>query len=319
MKSNERTFEVQERRLSQMRRIVALGVIAFAFLAAPAHSEPAVVGPDKCEKCHRAETKVWEGTKHHESFKEVHKARTAKDILKAVGERRMKRAEVCATCHYTMAEERGRARPVAGPSCESCHGKASEWISIHNDYGGPTVKREDESPEHKAERIEKAKAAGMIRPDMPYDVAANCMSCHGLANPKLSGEHAAAMLDNGHPLKPGFEIVEYSQGSVRHRFYPPDLTKNQEMSKPEMARLYVIGQAAALVSATEAMKKTDHAKYKAAQQARIDKAKSVLSKVPDAATLLKSPTADAGRALAEAIKDKDLTGVVGGELPTKFK
>ena len=58
----------------------------------------------------------------------------------------------------------------------------------------------------------------MIWPAQLFDVASNCMSCHGLANPALSAEHAAAMLDNGHPLKPDFELVAYSQGTVRHRF-----------------------------------------------------------------------------------------------------
>jgi mono/diheme cytochrome c family protein len=304
-----------------MFRLAAIAVSAFVLVAAhaPAQAEPSAVGPEKCEKCHREEVKVWEGTQHFKSFKDIHKHKDVKNIIKATGDSQIRRSEVCATCHYTSVEESGKSRPVAGPSCESCHGNASGWITAHNDYGGPNVKREQESAEHKAKRIASAKAAGMIRPEMLYDVAANCMSCHGLANPKLSGEHAAAMLDNGHPLKPEYEIVEYSQGTVRHRFYPPDLTTNKEMTKAEMARLYVIGQAAALVSATEAIKKTKHAKYVEAQQKRIAKAKEALAKVPEASALLASPSADAGRALAEAIAKKDLSGAVGNLLPTKFK
>jgi len=305
-----------------MYRLVAFALSAFVFVSvhslAPASAASVNVGPQKCEKCHRDETNVWKGSQHHKSFKSIHKHKTAKKIVKAVGEKRMKRSAICATCHYTTIEKKGKAKPVAGPSCESCHGKASDWIAIHNDYGAGT-KREDESAEHKAARIQKAKAAGMIRPDMLYDVAANCMSCHGLENPNLSGEHATAMLDNGHPLNPNFEVVEYSQGSVRHRFYPPNVTENQVMTKAEMSRFYVLGQAAALVSATNAIKKTQHAKYVEGQNKRIAKAKAVLSKVPEAAALLASPTADAGRALADAIAGKDLSGIVGGELPTSFK
>jgi hypothetical protein len=44
-----------------------------------------------------------------------------------------------------------------------------------------------------------------------------------------------------------------------------------------------------------------------------------LKKIPDAANLLSSPSAAAGKALAAAIKDKDLTSMVGAELPTSFK
>ena len=304
-----------------MFRLAAFAVLAFVLAAAqaPAQAEPTAVGPEKCEKCHREEVKIWEGTKHFKSFKDIHKHKDVNNIVKATGDKQMRRSDVCSICHYTSVAESGKSRPVAGPSCESCHGNASEWITAHNDYGGPNVKREQESSEHKAKRIAGAKAAGMIRPEMLYDVAANCMSCHGLANPKLSGEHAAAMLDNGHPLKPEYEIVEYSQGTVRHRFYPPDLTKNREMTKAEMARLFVIGQAAALVSATEAIKKTKHAKYVEAQQKRITRAKEVLAKVPEASALLASPSADSGRAFDAAIATKDLTGAVGSWLPAKFK
>lgn len=294
-------------------------VLAIGINVASVSAESAIVGPEKCEKCHRDETKVWKGSPHAKSFKSIHKNKTAKKILKAVGEKRMKRSAICATCHYTSVEKKGKMKPVAGPSCESCHGKASNWIAIHNDYGGAGVTRDQESADHKAARIKNARAAGMIRPDMLYDVAANCMSCHGLENAKLSGDHASAMLDNGHPLNPGFEVVEYSQGSVRHRFYPPNVTENRVMTKPEMARFYVLGQAAALVSATQAIKKTSHAKYVEGQNKRIAKAKAVLSKIPEAAGVLATPTAEAGRALSDAIAGKDLSGIVGGELPTKFR
>jgi hypothetical protein len=287
--------------------------------AAPVTAGPTSVGPEKCGKCHRDETKVWKGSQHAKSFKSIHKNKIAKKIVKAVGEKRMKRSAICATCHYTTVEKKGKVKPISGPSCESCHGKASDWISVHNDYGGAGVKRESETAEHKVARLKNSKAAGMIHSSMLYEIAENCMSCHGLANDKLSGEHASAMLDNGHPLNANYEIVEYSQGSIRHRFYPPNVTENQLMSKAQMSRLYVIGAAAALVSATNAIKKTKHPKYVAAQNARIAKAKAVLKKIPDAANLLSSPSAAAGKALAAAIKDKDLTSMVGAELPTSFK
>jgi hypothetical protein len=307
---------------------IMLRLIAFIFstlilvgaqYTSPASAESVSVGPKKCATCHRDEVKVWKASQHAKSFKTVHKKKIAKKILKAVGEKRMKRSAICATCHYTTVEKKGKVKPIAGPACESCHGKASEWISVHNDYGGAGIKREQETPDHKAARIKSAKAAGMIRPEMLYDIAANCMSCHGLANDKLSGEHASAMLDNGHPLNPDYEVVEYSQGSVRHRFYPPNITENRVMTKIEMSRFYVIGQAAALVSAKEAIKKTKHAKYVDAQNKRIAKATAILSKVPAAAAFIAAPSADTGRALADAIAVKDLTGLVGANLPTSFK
>ena len=109
-----------------------------------------------------------------------------------------------------------KPRPASGPSCESCHGASSNWIKVHNDYGGPNAKKADETATHKAERLKKAAAAGMIWSFDHYGIAENCMSCHGLNNAALDGKTLAAMLDAEHPLNPDFELVKYSQGSVRH-------------------------------------------------------------------------------------------------------
>jgi hypothetical protein len=131
------------------------------------------------------------------------------------------------------------------------------------------------------------------------------------------------MMDAKHPINPDFEIVEYSQGTVRHRFYPPNVTENQEMSITDMSRMFVIGQAATLVSATENIAKSDHAVYKGAQEKRIATAtavlKSVQSLVPEVGAFLATPTTENGRAFAAAIAEKDLSSAVSGRLPTKYK
>ena len=249
-----------------MKRFLLVFSAFLALSFSAAYAQPSYVGADKCGKCHKASFDVWKGTKHHSSFKKIHKNKIAKKIVKSIGEKRMKKSATCATCHYTVVQKGKKLKPISGPSCESCHGPASKWIAVHNDYGGPGAKRTTETAEHKAKRKKAAADAGMIWPSMIFDVASNCMSCHGLANPKLSGEHASKMLANGHPLNPNFELTKYYNGSVRHRFYPPDVTKNKELTKPQMARLYLVGQAAALVSATAAIAKTDDPKYTAAQK-----------------------------------------------------
>ncbi|MDA0664986.1 MAG: cytochrome c family protein [Proteobacteria bacterium] len=301
-----------------------VAVSGFIVSATEAQAAPFKVGPKKCQECHTAEAEVWKGTAHFKSYKDIHKHDKADAIVEAVGDKRMKRSETCTICHYSEEQKDAGDKPkqVAGPSCESCHGAASDWINIHNDYG-KGVKREDEPAAHKAERIAKAEAAGMIRPDKLFDVASNCMACHGLARDELEAKDAAAMLDAGHPLKPEFELVSYSQGTVRHRFYPPDVTVNKEMTPAELSQLYVVGQAAALVSAKQAMSKSDHANYKAAQEKRIATATAALDavkgQVPEAAALLADPSVANGRALAAAVKGKDLTGAVGGMLPKDRK
>jgi len=285
-------------------------------------------GAKGCEECHEGEFKIWKKTKHFTSFSTAHREPddsakpSPKKILKAVGgKKRMKRNETCALCHYTLEQKDAGAKPSAksGTSCESCHGASSEWLAIHDNYG-EGVKRKDESAENKKARIAKSTAAGLIWPDMKYEVVENCMTCHGLAHPDLAGDVLAKMLGAGHPINPGFEAVKYSQGTVRHRYTFEDIETNREMTEPETAELFVIGHAAALVSAKEAMSKSDEPKYTEAQNKRAENAKaalSLLSDIPEAVALLASPSRDNALKLVGAIKGKDLSGKVGSKLPAK--
>ena len=278
---------------------------------------PFYVGPKACSECHEAEVNVWKDTRHSKGFNDMHKKPEAARILKAVGDSGMKDSKTCVLCHYTMVQkdEKSTAVAQAGPSCESCHGAASDWINVHNNYGGPKAKRQDETPQNKQQRIANAQKAGMIWPSMLYDVASNCMSCHGLARPGLDPAVMAKMLDAKHPLEPEFELVRYSQGTVRHRFYPPNVNVNAEMTPAELSRMFVIGQAAKLVSATTALSAATHAGYKEAQKKRADSAKDALKSVPEAAALIASPTTENARKFVSAIEKQDLSGKV--TLPAK--
>ena len=302
-------------------------VIAAGFvMPSIVNAEPFVKGAKLCEECHEEEFKVWEKTKHFKSFRTVHREPkdaskpSPKKILKAVGgQKRMKRNETCYLCHYTLEKKDAGAKPQAksGTSCESCHGASSDWLPIHDNYGGKDVKREAESADHKTKRIADSTAAGLIWPTMKYEVAENCMTCHGLANPNLKADDLAKMLGAGHPINPDFELVKYSQGSVRHRHYPPDMKVNAEMTPKQQAEFYAIGQAAALVSATGVMSKSSEPKYVEAQKKRVENAKAALSGVPEAAELLASPSRENALKFATAIADKDLTGALGSKLPAK--
>lgn len=307
-------------RLFTISLIASFAIVAtISGFAQKSSAEAFNQGPKVCAECHRGESEVWQGTKHATSFKTVHKNKKGKAIAKATGEKSMKRNATCVQCHYTEVSKKAgaKAKPKAGPSCESCHGASSDWFAIHNDYGGPSVKAAQETGEHKTTRIANAAAAGMRWPSDKYGVAENCMECHGLANPNVDADKLAIMLDEGHPIVADWELVRYSQGSVRHRFYPPDMTVNSELSAAEAAELYVIGQAAKLVSAVGAAGRSDSAKFNEFQDARATAARAALANVGAAAALLANPTAEEGRALAAAIQGQDLSGEVGGNLPTK--
>ena len=306
--------------VSSVRPIAVIFALVLGFAVTDQVSAASNLGPEKCEKCHKAEHPIWQKSKHATSFKTVHKSDKAKAIVKAVGDKRMRRSALCQTCHYTMVEDKGKVKAKAGPSCESCHGASSDWFPIHNNYG-EGVKKDDEPADHKAKRIASSKAKGLLYPSMTYEVASNCMSCHGLDQSNLTGDHIAKMIDAGHPINPEFELVRYSQGSVRHRFYPPNVKTNAEMTPAELSRFFIAGHAASIVAATAALKKSDHPKYVAAQNARIAAAKAALDaikgSVPEAGALAGSPTEANAKKLVAAIKGKDLSGAVGGLLPAK--
>lgn len=300
--------------------VIACALGIFTFSKTGYAQEHYFKGPKVCKECHEAEFNVWRKTAHYKAYKGFHKLPKAKKLAKSIGSsKRTKKNDVCAKCHYTMV---GAKKPKAksGTSCESCHGAASGWVKIHNDYG--SHKKEAEPAEHKAKRLAHAKEKGMLHSRMHYQIAENCMSCHGLARADISPKDLAALLAANHPVQPDYELVQYSQGSVRHRFYPPDMSVNQEMTPAELARLYVVGQAAKLVSASTALGRSDDTKYKELQQHRIESAKralAALKSVPEAAALAANPTREGGLKLATAIRDKDLSEEVGSMLPNPNK
>jgi mono/diheme cytochrome c family protein len=306
--------------LNLAARLVSL---ALALTVTGAYAESFSEGYRKCEKCHEAEVEVWKKTKHNQSFNEIHKKEEAKKILAAAGGGSSMRANpTCVLCHFTETKASASAKPAvnSGPSCESCHGASSDWRDVHNFYGDGIEDPKKEAPANKTKRLAEARKAGMIWSFMTYDIAANCAECHGLANPKLKGDVLSKMLEAGHPGEPEFELVAYSQGSVRHRYYPPNVTTNAEMNAAEVARLYVVGQAAKLVSATAAAGKSDNPKYVALQKKRTDDARKALAAVadlPEGKAVLDKPSHDTARKLADALKDKDVSAKVKAMLPAK--
>ncbi len=293
------------------RLALLLAIVIAAFAKAPgAIAEPYSQGPKSCQDCHRGEYKTWEATKHFTSYRTVHKAKDAKKIAIAVGGKKsMKRNKNCGVCHYSTEQKKAEDKPKVkyGPSCESCHGASSDWEPIHSDYGGRTVGRGNETQDHKAKRIADAAAAGLVWASMTYDIAVNCMKCHGLARSEISGEAFAKMLGAGHPINQSFEIVMFSQGRMRHWL--------EKRSPARLANLFVAGQAAKLVSATAAAAVTEDAQYKAAQMKRAADATAVLQAVPQAAALIKSPSDANARKMMQAIGQQDLSGLVGGLVP----
>jgi hypothetical protein len=194
-----------------------------------------IVGSDECAKCHQQEVQQWMRTPHFATFDSLHRTPRAKEIAQRLGERSIKRSSICTQCHYTEQNQGGRLRVVAGVSCESCHGGAADWVAIHADYGGQGVTKEQESPEHRAQRVEESVERGMNNPHNIYLIARQCYDCHTVPNERLvnAGGHLAGSQD--------FELVAWSQGMVRHNFVRTGGTSNASPSAAELRVMFVVG------------------------------------------------------------------------------
>ena len=245
-------------------------------LAQELHLDPAkVAGPDACGECHKSSVAVWKKTKHARTFKELPRKKEAKAIAKKLGIRRMKAASACLSCHFTSAEVKGKVKPIAGITCESCHGAGKDWIKEHSDYGAKGVTRESETPDHKKARYAKSEAAGMIRPLSLYKVAANCYGCHTVPNEKLVNE-------GGHAAGSEFDLVAWSQGEVRHNVWYSKA--NDEASAARKRMMYIVGKALDLEFALRGIAKaTKKAAYAVSMAKRANAARKAMNKIAAAA------------------------------------
>ena len=199
-----------------------------------------VVGTEACAKCHAAEINVWKQTPHHETFLTLHRKPQAQQIAEKMGVSSFKHDSACIKCHYSLQDQAGSLEPIAGVSCESCHGAAKGWVELHHDFGGPGIKRDQESSEHRYSRLVSSMNAGMRNPVNVYLVAQSCYRCHTVPDEKLVnvGGHVAGSTN--------FELVAWSQGKVRHNFLRTDGKSNDSSPTERLRLMFLAGMIADL-------------------------------------------------------------------------
>src|SRR5882757_4431492 len=117
------------RTFAPLREIFACAAIVFAIEVYVPHTradEPKVgppipdaakiVGPDQCAKCHQPEVQQWIRTPHFATFDSLHRKPRAKEIADKLGVQSIKRSDICTQCHYTIQNQEGHDRVVAGVS-----------------------------------------------------------------------------------------------------------------------------------------------------------------------------------------------------------
>jgi hypothetical protein len=262
-----------------------------------------IVGPeeteDNCATCHYLEAEAWQATRHNATFTDRHSSPRALEILKAMGERTMKRSGACLSCHYTSVAEGDSMTPKWGVSCESCHSPAKDWVSFHNRPGGdPSASAmkyaagKDEPADSRLKRLGSMAEKGGITSIMIYDIAANCYECHTVPDENLVNK-------GGHRAGSDFELVSWSQGEIRHNFVSsagaPAKPTNRPATAEQRRRLFVVG---ALVDLETSLRNLGNVKEKggAYHKAMVDRANRMRTKVDE--ILKATPLAEVSTALA---------------------
>jgi hypothetical protein len=220
--------------------LVCLGV--FGGLASPGWAQPLRCDPSKvisaeaCARCHGNEVSRWTQTPHSQTFDQLVRNPKAKAITDKLGLASIKRNDICTQCHFTMQDDgSGKLKAVGGISCESCHGPARDWLSVHNNYGGPTILKSQESAAHRMSRLAQSTELGMRNTQNVYLIARSCYECHTIPHEQLVNV-------GGHPATSAeFELVAWSQGTVRHNFLRTGGVENAESTPEKLRLLYLVG------------------------------------------------------------------------------
>ena len=203
------------------------------------------------------------------------RSKEARSIAKKMKIKRMKSSSLCLGCHFTTQKAKKKKKPIAGISCESCHGEGKGYIKVHAEFSGKKNK-ESESKSEATARWSKSEAAGMIRPSALYKLAKNCYSCHVVPREKLVNV-------GGHLAGSKFELYSWSQGEVRHNVWYSKGKENTKAGADRRRMMYVVGLAVELETALRAVGIAKEEKAYAVRMAqRADAARKKLTAVAKA-------------------------------------
>ena len=265
---NSKTFSV-----ARLASVVAVFALSLLCGSAYAIDPTLTVGADACVDCHTPAHDNWGETTHFKTYDELSSSDQANEIAEALGVDDIEDpAGTCVGCHFTLVGETVEdAEPVAGISCESCHGAAAEWLESHGEYASGDI--DSESAEEKATRINAAADAGQIRPAQIHKIAANCLSCHTVPNEELVNV-------GGHPAGSEFELVDWSQGEMRHNLFWSNGESNKVATPARKRVLFVVGHATDLEFSLRALgKSTAAGDYRSAMGERVKQSTAQLTAI----------------------------------------
>lgn len=297
--------------VASLANVAAIAVLSVICGGAYAIDPTLTLGADACVDCHTPAYDNWSETTHFKTYEELSSSDQAIDIADALGIDDIEDpAGTCVSCHFTLVGDTLEdSEPIAGISCESCHGAAADWVDSHGEYASGDA--ESESATEKTARIEAAAAAGQIRPAQINKIAANCLGCHTVPNEELVNV-------GGHTAGSDFELVDWSQGEMRHNLFWNNGETNKVATPARKRVLFVVGHATDLEFSLRALSQSSSpGDYRTAMVERVKQSTAHLTAIngkinsPDvskalvaASSIDLSAAPDAGKINAAADKIK---------------
>src|SRR5262249_28768582 len=121
----------------------AIGLVGWTHTA-PAADPAKIVGPAARGEGHKGEGQILQKNQHQPNIRHKPRKPEATDIATKMGIERIRTESLCSNCHFTLQTKDGKEEPVAGVSCESCHGAAAGWVKLHGNFSGK--KKDTETP-----------------------------------------------------------------------------------------------------------------------------------------------------------------------------
>ncbi len=203
------------------------------------------------ERVRLREWQIWQEHDKHASAYLVLTEPRGQRIGKLLGKNVLAKETGCIECHVSNAVDelwspkcfvnQVNVFVKEGVSCQACHGPASEWENVHDEWP------ENLTPDEKAK-------FGFNALEDPVRRASMCASCH-IGNAELGRVITHEMYAAGHPMLSGFEMESFADKMPRHWEYQEEKEKREKKaSQPfqfERTRGVLVGSVVGLRTSVE--------------------------------------------------------------------
>ncbi len=204
-------------------------------------SKHATLDATVCQKCHGDQNAWWFSDKHYASVDPFFE-RTLKNLqitrFYGLSPSRMTRGDaLCMDCHGTVITGREKREVADGVSCQGCHGAAEDYLEPHEE-GEKTLGLERPG-------YVKSLKLGLVELKDPAVLAAACVDCHYITDPRLissghpSGadfDYPSAMIETRHwqaPLASADALQAAYSGALASRGAVPQVRLARAAQTPE--------------------------------------------------------------------------------------